>query len=135
VESEALAPSPPAGPRRRLLPLGVLVAGGVLAVVLGSRVPRDQHVRFVLGGRSGDVTALEVQYVTEEGEVARETRMTFEPGRAPRIVAHDPSMPDGAYRLRIDLDTSQGRRSAERQVKLGSGTTSVDLSRVLETPK
>lgn len=122
-------------PRRRVLPLAILAAGGILAAVLASKGPREQHVRFVLGARAGDVTALEVQYLGEAGEVAREAHLAFEPGRAPRVVAHEPTLPDGAYALRLALDTRAGRRSVEREVTLRAGTTSVDLSRVLETPQ
>jgi hypothetical protein len=134
-EAAAAPPAPArASPRRRLLPLAVLAGGAVLAALYASKGPREQHVRYVLGAHAPDVTALDIQYVGESGEVVRQAHLAFEPGRAPRIVAHDPTLPDAAYQLLIEVDTREGRRSAERQVRLGSGTTSVDLSRVLETP-
>lgn len=95
---------------------------------LASKSPRDQHVTFVLGTSAARVTGLEVQYVAADGDVARDTRMAFEPGQAPRVVSHEPKLADGDYRLRIDLDTREGRRSVERRVTLGGGTTQVDLS-------
>lgn len=113
----------------------VLGGGALLAAYLGSKSPRDQHVTYVLGGSAPEVTQLEIQYVTPDGDVARAARMTFEPGQAPRVVSHEPQLADGDYRLRIDLDsTRQGRRSVERRVTLGGGTTQVDLAGTLSHP-
>ncbi|MDB5216979.1 MAG: hypothetical protein JWO86_4906 [Myxococcaceae bacterium] len=115
--------------RRKLLPFLVLGAGALIAGYLSSKAPRDQHLRLVLGERAAEVTGLEIQYVAADGEVARDARMTFSLGEAPRIVSQEPQLADGDYRLRIDLDTREGRRSVERRVTLGGGTTQVDVSR------
>lgn len=128
----AAEPALPTRGRRRLLPLALLVVGAAIAAYVGGKAPRQQHVRFVLGASATAVTGLDLQYVGEGGEPVREAHLAFELGRAPRVVSHDPSLPDGPYRLRIDVDTREGRRSGERQVTLGGGTTSVDLSRVIE---
>jgi hypothetical protein len=120
--------------RRKLLPFLVLGAGALIAGYLSSKSPRDQHLRLVLGPRAAEVTGLEVQYVAEDGDVARDARMTFGAGEAPRIVSHEPQLADGEYRLRIDLDTREGRRSVERRVTLGGGTTQVDVANVLSAP-
>lgn len=120
-------------PRRIPRPLKfVLLAGGLLvALYFGTKAPRDQHVRLVLGERSSAVTGVALQYVVDGAgaadEVAREARLAFPEG-APRVVSHDPSLADGDYRLRIDLETRQGRRSAERRVRLGGGSTQIDLT-------
>ncbi len=130
------AAAPPSSPRRRLLPLAILLAGGVLLAYFASSGPRDQHLRLVLGDAAPGVSALSVQYAaTKSGEVAREVRLTYGAdgggAAAPRVVALEPRLPDGDYRLRIDVDTREGRRTTERQVTLGGGTTSVDLSGLL----
>ena len=133
-EDEPVPESPlPVRPvrRRKLLPFLVLGAGALIAGYLSSKSPRDQHLRLVLGPRAADVTGLEVQYVAEDGDVARDARMTFGAGEAPRIVSHEPQLADGEYRLRIDLDTREGRRTVERRVTLGGGTTQVDLTTAL----
>ena len=133
-EDDAVRESPlPVRPvrRRKLLPFLVLGAGALIAGYLSSKSPRDQHLRLVLGPRAAEVTGLEVQYVGEDGDVARDARMTFAAGEAPRIVSHEPQLADGDYRLRIDLDTREGRRSVERRVTLGGGTTQVDVTSVL----
>jgi hypothetical protein len=112
-----------------------LGGGALLAAYLTSRAPRDQHLSLVLGPASGEVTQLEVQYVAADGDLARAARMTFDPGRAPRVLSLEPQLADGDYRLRIDLDTArQGRRSVERRVTLGGGTTQVDLAGALISP-
>lgn len=135
-DAEPGAPEPDGGPRpvrrrKRLLPFAVLAAGGLVAAYVAARAPRDQHVKLVLGPGADQVTALEMQYVAEDGDVARDVRMGFSEGKAPRIVSHEPKLADGDYRLRIDLDTREGRRSVERRVTLGGGTTQVDLAAVV----
>jgi hypothetical protein len=135
-ETPPVAAAPPLAPRpsRRLLKFGVLAAGLLVAAYFGSKAPRDQHLKLVLGPAANQVTSLEIQYVAADGEVARTTRMAFEPGGAPRVVAHEPQLADGDYGLRIDLDTREGRRSTERRVTLGGGTTQVDLASVISAP-
>jgi hypothetical protein len=114
-------------PRRRLIGLAILLAGVSLIAYLGSRTPKEQHLRVVLGDKAPTVTGLSVQYDTPDGEPMREVRMTYESGRAPRVVSLEPKLPDGDYRLRIDVDTREGRRQAERRVTLSGGTTSVEI--------
>lgn len=120
---------PPRGRIPRPLKFVLLGVGLLVALYFGSKAPREQHVKVVLGERSAAVTAVGLQYVGEGGgdDVAREARLAFPEG-APRVVSHDPSLADGDYRLRIDLDTRQGRRSAERRVRLGGGSTQIDLT-------
>ncbi len=117
--------------QRKLLPFLVLGSGALIAAYLSSKSPRDQHLRLVLGAtaRAAEVTGLEIQYLAEDGDLARDARMTFAAGEAPRVVSHEPQLADGDYRLRIDLDTREGRRSVERRVTLGGGTTQVDVSK------
>jgi hypothetical protein len=141
VEGDGEPESPPAPApvrrKRKLLPFVVLGGGALIAAYLGSKAPHEQHVNLVLGAGADQVTGLEMQYVGPDGDVLRQTRMTFEAGRAPRVVPHEPELPDGEYRLRIDLDTREGRRSVERRVTLhgaGGGTTQVDLTQLRTTP-
>jgi hypothetical protein len=117
--------------RRRITSLAFLAFGLAVAFYLSKAGPHEQHVRFVLGGAAPAVTQLEIEYVAEDFEVAREARMTFTEGAAPRVVPHDPELPDGSYVLRIGVGTTEGRRAVERRVTLSGGTTSVDLAGVL----
>lgn len=131
----------PVAPRRRpIVRIAILVMGLGVASYFASRTPKEQHVRFVLGPAASAVTGLEAQYVgpceaagprSSCEDVAREVRMAFPDASAPRVISHEPSLTDGTYRLKVDLDTREGRRSVERQVTLGGGTTSVDLAGAL----
>ena len=114
--------------------LGVLVAGLLVAAYFGGKAPRDQHVKLVLGPSAGSVTGLEIQYIAADGDLARAARMAFEPGGPPRVVSHEPQLADGDYGLRIEIDTREGRRSTERRVTLGGGTTQVDLAGIIAAP-
>ena len=115
------------GRRRRLLGLAILVVGVALIPYFASRSPKDQHLRIVLGDRATTVTALSVEYLNDQGDSMREVRMTYEEGKAPRVVSLEPRLPDGDYRLKIEADTREGRRQGERRVTLGGGTTSVEM--------
>ena len=112
----------------------MIAVGALTAAYFAGKAPRDQHLKLVLGASSEQVTGLEIQYVAGDGDVARAARMAFEPGGAPRVVSHEPQLADGDYRLQIDVDTREGRRSTERRVTLGGGTTQVDLAGVIEAP-
>lgn len=130
-ETETDSPRPVAR-RSRRASLAFLLFGAAVALYLGRFSPREQSVRFVLGDGAKDVRVLEVGYETEAGEIVRDARFAFEEGRAPRVVSHAPSLPDGDYRLQLHVETREGRRSAERRVTLGGGSTQVDLSGVLK---
>ncbi len=133
MENEGLEPARGPGPlaRRPFLKFGLVAAGLALAAYLGTKSPRDQHVTLILGAAADRVIGLEIQYIAADGELARDARMAFELGAAPRVVSHEPQLADGDYTLRIDLDTREGRRSTERRVTLGGGTTQIDLAGVL----
>ncbi len=122
----------PVGPRRRPLTRFVfLVFGLLVAFYLARQGPKEQHVRVVLGAAAPEVTAVDLQYVAKGGDTARQAHFSYVKGTAPRVVAHEPQLPDGEYRLEIDLDTIDGRRAIQRQVTLGGGSTQVDVSSAL----
>lgn len=128
------APAPPAAsPRnKRLLPLLFVIAGVGLALFLGSKTPKEQHLRLSLGPHAAEVTGVEMTVLDSSGDVVRATRVPYEPGQAPRIVALDPSVPNGDYVVRLEIATRSGLRSTERRLSLSGGTTSVDLAGVLD---
>jgi len=111
--------------------LGFLAFGLLAAAYLGTQGPKEQHVRVVLGNGAPLVTAVGLQYLGADGDVLRETRLTYALGSAPRIVAHDPELRNADYRLQIDIDTRDGRRSVQRQVRLGGGSTQIDVASVV----
>lgn len=129
------APAASAPPRRRALSrLAFLAFGLLVALYLGTQGPQEQHVRIVLGAAAPDVTRVDLEYVTTDGDVAREAYFTYPRGAAPRVVGHEPQLASGDYRLQIELSTLDGRRAVQRQVTLGGGSTQVDVSNVWERP-
>ena len=141
LEDEALPSAPPSTsegearrdpPRkRRLRSLGFLVFGGLVALYLSKVGPQEQHVRVVLGASAPAVTEVDLQYVANDGEVVRETHFSYPTGGAPRVVAHELKLPNGDYRVQIDVDARDGRRAVQRQVTLGAGSTQIDVSSAL----
>lgn len=135
TEDEPDAPPPDAPPRRsrnRRLPALLLLPLGIgLALYFSKAAPREQHVRYVLGDTSSNVTGVELEYVGHDGEVVRRSSMRFDRGAAPRIVAHDPMLTDGTYLVHIDVDAPSGRRTVERQIALSGGRTTLDLAEAL----
>jgi len=117
--------------RRRIGRFVLLAAGLGAAFYLGTLAPKTQHVRVVLGDGAPLVTGVTLAYLAENGEALREAELHWALGSAPRVVAHEPELPNGEVRLRIDLDAREGRRTVERRVTLGGGSTQVDVSRAL----
>jgi hypothetical protein len=118
--------------------IAFLVFGAGVAVYLGSQGPKEQHVRVVLGSAAPDVTEVSLRYVAADGEVARVTRFAYDAGSAPRVVAHEPQLPSGDYRLEIEVgrtpraaDEGDSRKAIQRQVTLGGGSTQIDISNAL----
>src|SRR4051794_15053679 len=96
--------------RRRTLSFVFLAFGLGVALYLNQTTPHEQHLRVVLGEAAKDVTGIEIQYVAEDGETARDMRASYDAGAAPRIVSHEPKLPDGPYTVRVDVDTRGGRK-------------------------
>jgi hypothetical protein len=108
-----------------------LLVGALVATYLGAMGPQQQHVRIVLGAAAPSVTAVGIQYLGRDDEPAREAHFVYPPGSAPRVVAHEPQLPNGEYRVQIDVDTRDGRRLIQRRVTLGGGSSQVDVSSAL----
>ena len=117
-------------PRRRYAFL-LLALGALAFFVLGPKWPQDQSVRIVLGSRAPDVEELRVRYA-ERGaeELVREATFRYPKGGAPRIVSHEPRLPNGDYLVEIDLGFEHGHAETRRMVTLGGGSTSIDVSQV-----
>jgi len=115
--------------KRRIGSLIFLACGIGIAMWLGQNGPQDQHVHVILNERAPIVTNVSLQYVTAKGDVANETSFHYSPGQAPRIVSHDPKIPSGDYKLKVDVDSPDSRKTVEKQVTLKGGSTQVDCSR------
>jgi len=118
--------------RRRLT--GLAFAGLVLGVfvLFGPKMPRDQAVRFSLGGRAADVRELGVRYEHANAreltdEAVREVSFRYPRGDAPRTVRHEPRLADGDYVLEIEVVTQESRATVKRNVSLAGAAITVDL--------
>ncbi|MBX3231550.1 MAG: hypothetical protein KIT84_24020 [Labilithrix sp.] len=120
--------------RRRIGSLVFLAVGLAIAFFLANDAPQEQHVRVVLGSGAPEVTGVTLSYLGAGGDVADETHFTYAPGKAPRVVAHEPKLPHGDYQLRVDVAatppdaSTEIHRSVERQVTLKGGSAQVDVS-------
>lgn len=120
--------------RSRLVPLLLLVGGLGLSVALGSRLPKDQTLRFVLGDAAAEVTDLRVRYreaSAADDDWAREADFRFDPGKAPRIVSHQARLVDGDHWVEVELSAGTRRAQLRRRVTFEGGSVSIDLSRAL----
>lgn len=119
--------------RKRILKFCVLAAALAFAAYVQMQSPHPQRLNFVLGAAAHTVKGIELEYIAPGGEGAITARFAYEQASAPRILAHAPELPDGDYQVRIDVDTREGHRSAERRVTLGGRTVQVDLTGVLQS--
>jgi len=124
----------------RLLSLVALAGGLAAAVPLGGSLtkswPHEQSVHYVLGDSAPRVLELDARWAQVGGATSdpasddwsREATFRYTPGKAPRVVTHEPRMPDGDYTVEIDLVSNSERSTVTRHVKLEGGATSIDLA-------
>ena len=119
--------------RRRLAFLVMLAAGAALYFTLAPRWPKDQTLHVVLGDAAPRVTEVALRY--HEGDAppaedwTREASFRYALNSAPRVITHEPRLPDGDYVVEIDLVSPSGRATVRRRVALQGGTASIDVSR------
>jgi hypothetical protein len=114
--------------RRRIGSLAFLAVGLGIAWYLGQNGPQEQHVHVILNERAPVVTGVSLQYVAANGDVANETSFRYAPGQAPRIVSHEPKIASGGYKLKVDVDLPDSRKTVEKQVTLTGGSVQVDMT-------
>jgi hypothetical protein len=120
---------------KRLLRLLLLGAALVVAMILARQWPKDQTVHYVLGDGATRVEEVDARWApgatsATADDWTREATFRYAPGQAPRIVTHEPRLPDGDYTVEIEIASASGPRSvARRHVTLsGGGSTSIDLA-------
>ncbi len=120
--------------RRRVAPFLLLVAAFAVYAVLKPSLPHDQIVHIVLGNAAPRVEELTLRYGTSK-EWAREVTFHYSPpplgSGAPRVVTHDPRLPDGVFTVEIEVVTRNDRAKIQREVTLGGGTASIDVSQAV----
>jgi hypothetical protein len=111
---------------------GSLLLFGALGVgayfVLAPKFPKDQSVNVVLGDAAPSVTEVSMHYASDQdAELARDVTLRFDKGKAPRVVHHEARLPDGDYRVAIEV-RSDHVWTKERRVRLEGGSTSIDVA-------
>lgn len=111
---------------------GLILLGALaVAFVLMRGWPKDQVLHFSFGDSAARVRELRVRYETPGGgeEPDRGADLRF-PSGAPRVVTHEPRLPDGDYVLELSIGTVSRETTITRRAHLESGsTTTLDLSR------
>jgi len=118
--------------RKRAAGLALIAGAFVAGVGLEGRWPRDQVVHYVLGDAAAHVRRVDARWAAgkDGDDWAREASFRFTPGTAPRVVTHEPRLPDGDYTVEIELVDDGGHSRVRRRVTLGGGVTSIDLESV-----
>jgi hypothetical protein len=136
--------------RRGLVLLFAAVAAGSL-FVFGPPIPRDQTVEVVLGAAAPKIAQIQLRYGPRRaGSTANDmdrdwTReVTFRYGQgvnAPRVVHHEPRLPDGDYVVEMDIamrnqddagDQGSDKVRVTRNVRLAAGgSTSIDVAEAI----
>jgi hypothetical protein len=120
--------------RKRVTRLLFLATGLLLAVYLARNWPRDQTVHYVLGPAASRVEELDARWAPGEpgdsAEWLRQVTFHYAAGKAPRIVTHEPRLPDGDYTVEIEIAaaTPPARATVRRRVALSGGPLSIDLT-------
>lgn len=120
LEIERRAPRKP--PRWTVL---VLVLGAALASIpLLSKVPHEREIHLDLG--SAPMDGLELTWL-DDGELLRQTVLSFDPASPPQRVTTQLNLPNGVYRLQMRIVVGHETHDTFRQIELGSGVTEVTI--------
>jgi ferric-dicitrate binding protein FerR (iron transport regulator) len=128
TEDDADAPRPAPPPtRRRLLPLLLVVAGGICVALLSPHAPRSRSVDFRIEEDHASVVRLDVTWSRVHGDKKGASKpdtvaggsYRFEPGTAPKIIRTNVRLPNGTYALDITLERADHSASIQRTVTLG----------------
>jgi hypothetical protein len=118
--------------RRRIARVILLVAAVGIVLLLGKKWPKEQTVHYVLGDAAPRVEEVDARWA--EGRARgddswfREATFRYPPGGAPRVVTHEPRMPDGDYTVELEIVASNGKNVVTRHVRLEGGVTTIDLA-------
>jgi hypothetical protein len=125
--------------RKRIARLLVLAAGLMVALYFARSWPKGQTVHYVLGDGAPRVEEVEARWAAagDGDDWMRQTTFQYAPGTAPRIVTHEPRLPDGEYIVEIEIvasgpgvppEHSTEHSTVRRHVTLSGGATSIELA-------
>lgn len=115
--------------RKRIARLVFLAAGLMIALLLARSWPRDQTVHYVLGDAAPRVEEVDARWASgASDDWSRQATFHYAAGKAPRIVTHEPRLPDGEYTVEIEIASASDRSTVRRHVTLTGGSTSIELA-------
>jgi hypothetical protein len=109
----------------------VLLAAGLLIALYFARTwPKEQTVHYVLADAAPRVAELDARWApaSDGDDWVRQATFQYAPGTAPRIVTHEPRLPDGEYTVEIEIVAANERSTVRRHVTLSGGATSIELA-------
>ena len=121
--------------KKRIVRMLVLAVVLMVALVFARQWPKDQTVHYVLGAAATRVEEVDARWASAtEGATddwTREASFRYAPGKAPRVVTHEPRLPDGDYTVEIDITAAGGKQTVRRRVTLAGGSTAIELSQAV----
>ena len=121
--------------KRRLVRMLLLSAVLLIGLYFARQWPKDQTVHYVLGDAATRVEEVDAKWapgIAATEDWSREATFRYPPGKAPRIVTHEPRLPDGDYTVEIEIvaaNTAHERNEVvvRKHVVLAGGATSIEL--------
>jgi hypothetical protein len=126
--------------KKRLARMIALSAVLLIGLYFAREWPKDQTVHYVLGDSAPRVEEVDARWapgIAATADWTREASFRYPPGKAPRVVTHEPRLPDGDYTVEIEIVVASANHDAPAQknevvvrkhVVLGGGATSIDLA-------
>jgi hypothetical protein len=122
--------------RQRALRMLALAAVLMIGLYFARQWPKDQTVHYVLGDAAPRVEEVDARWapgIAATEDWTREASFRYAPGKAPRIVTHEPRLPDGDYTVEIDIVAANEAHEknevvVRKHVILGGGATSIQLA-------
>jgi hypothetical protein len=121
---------------KRALRMLVLAAVLIVALYFARQWPKDQTVHYILGDAATRVEEVDARWapgIAATEDWTREASFRYAPGKAPRIVTHEPRLPDGDYTVEIEIVAANLAHEkndvvVRKHVVLGGGATSIQLA-------
>jgi hypothetical protein len=122
--------------RKRLFRYAFLAVALAAAWLLAPALPKEQTVHYLLGDAAPRVEEVDARWAEDRGRSRenenenwfREATFHYAPGGAPRVVTHEPRMPDGDYTVELEIVASNAKNVVTRHVRLQGGVTTIDLA-------
>lgn len=122
--------------KKRLARMIALSAVLLVGLYFAREWPKDQTVHYVLGSAAPRVEEVDARWapgIAATSDWTREASFRYPPGKAPRVVTHEPRLPDGDYTVEIGIVAANEAHEknevvVRKHVILGGGATSIQLA-------